>query len=793
MSRNNAGSNVFLADLMNDNDSADEFIQQSKVKRFASYIAGVIGVSIAVAFLMVPVGATVAIAGNAGVDYWDGLESVLEAAENPLPQRTILLDKNGKEFAQFYSENRQNIALDSVDPLFVKALLATEDSRFYENNGFDSVALARSFFSTASGGQKQGASGITQQLVKNIQILNAETEEDLAKVNSRVISTKVQEIKYAVYLEEKYTKEEILEMYLNTVYFGNRAYGLHAAAQTYFSTTPDKLTLSQIATLVGVVNNPTIYDPINAPEGSEARKNMVLGRLLTVGDIDQATYDKEVAAPVELKPGTTMNGCGQSAYPYYCELVRQEILNNEAFGESREVREKTLERGGLTITTAMDPNAMNIAREEVSAAYEDTNRVGSAIATVEPGTGRITAIAQNRSWGNGEGKTEVIYATSKRQTGSSFKAFTLATAMEQGIPVTSKMNSNSYYTPPAGFTAPDGGFSNFGFYNYGMVDGYQATKMSMNVWFVRMMERTGVIPVAELANRLGLSIPTEGEGAVNPATLSLTLGAWESSPIEMANAYATFAASGVKCNPVSIVSAVDTKTGEPVKVSDPDCHQEIMPNIANTVAAVLQEPLKEGGSAAKLGPALDGGRQVAAKTGTTNSYADAWMVGFTPQYSTAVWTGDPRGGAAYPLTEFVQYGVWLSGGISGDGSTASGPLWKGVMNRIHEGLESKRFPAPSNSVGSAITARSVPDVVGLDVDHAITTLQKYGFVPKISTETAGDATILDKNIVVSQNPRGGGNGSHHQEITLTLSPGSDVGMKILTEEESKNEEGTKNE
>lgn len=790
MSRKSKGQNVLLDDLMNENDFSGEYSTPHLGKRWATYLLGIMGTAIAVSLLMVPVGASIAMAGHAGVEYWDSLESVLDEADDPLPQRTILLDRNGNEFAQFYSENRQNISLDAVDPLFIEALLATEDSRFYENNGFDGIALARSFLSTASGGQKQGASGITQQLVKNIQILNAETEEDLAKVNSRVVSTKVQEIKYAIHLEKQYTKEEILEMYINTVYFGNRAYGIHAAAQTYFSTTPDKLTLGQIATLVGVVNNPTIYNPISSPEGSEARKDMVLGRLLAVGKIDKETYELETEATVVVNPGTTMNGCGESAYPYYCELVRQEILNNDAFGESREVREKTLDRGGLTITTAMDPNAMDIARDEVSRAYEDTNRVASAIATVQPGTGHITAIAQNRTWGNGEGQTEVIYATSKRQTGSSFKAFTLATALEQGIPITSRMNSNSYYTPPAGFTAPEGGFSNFGFYNYGNVDGFQATKMSMNVWFVRMMERTGVIPVAELANRIGLSIPTEGEGAVNPATLSLTLGAWESSPLEMANAYATLAANGIKCNPVSILSAVNTKTGEAVKVSDPDCHQAIMPNIANTVSAALQEPLKEGGSAARLGPTLDGGRQVAGKTGTTNSYADAWMVGYTPQYSTAVWTGDPRGGAAYPLTEFVQYGVWLVGGISGDGATASGPLWRGVMNRIHVGLENRSFPAPSNSVGASITARSVPDVVGLDVDHAVTTLLEYGFVPKISQEVSGNADILDKNVVVSQNPRGGGNGSHKQEVTLTLSPGSDVDMRIVTEEETKTEKET---
>lgn len=781
MSKEKNRSTTSFNDLMDQGDFSSEYKKPNKPFAVVKGLVLVLITALSVAGLLVPAGFGAAAATHSGIDYWESLPTDISGDDLPLPQRTILLDRNGKEFAQFFSENRQNVDLKNVAPVFIDALVATEDSRFYENNGFDTIALARSFMSTTSGSQKQGASGITQQLVKNLQILNATTEEEQQKVQSRSISTKLQEIKYAISLEKKYSKEQILQMYINTVYFGNKAYGISAAAQTYFSTTPDKLTLSQASTLVGVINNPTIYDPVKAPEGSDARKNMVLGRLLATGKITQAVYDKESKIPTPLKQGSTENGCGQSAYPYYCDLVRQEILSNPAYGKDPEDREAFLYRGGLTIKTAMDPNAMQVARDEVTRAYGDDNRVAEGIATVIPGTGQIAAIAQNRTWGNGPGQTEMIYANAKRQTGSSFKPFTLATALEQGIPATTLMESNSYYTPPAGYTAPPGGFSNFGFYNYGAVDGYKATSMSMNVWYVRLMQRTGVVPVAELANRLGLHIPTAGDHSVNPATLSLTLGAWESSPIEMSNAYATFASGGMYCNPVSILSAVRTDTKEKVPVSDPDCHQAITPNIANTVNDVLKGVLKKGGTAENV--ALDGGRTVAGKTGTTNGWADAWFVGYTPQYATAVWTGDPRGGAQYPLDAFVQYGVYRAGGFAGDGSFASGPTWKSIMDRIHTGLPNKQFANPSSSVGAAVTARAVPNVVGLDINEAVTVLQSYGFVPVIAKDMAGDAKILVKNTVTAQTPAGGSNGSHKQEVTLTLSPGSDVGMKISDKKE----------
>lgn len=710
---------------------------------------------------------------NTGIAAWDDLPVDDLPLDNTLSQHTVLLDKNGNEFAKFFSENRINVTLDQVHPDFVKALIATEDARFYENNGFDVTGNVRSIMNNLSGGPKQGASGITQQLVKTIRINNAQTDEELAMITGRSYMEKLKELKYAIHVEETKTKEEILTLYLNTVFFGHGAYGIGAASKTFFDTTPDKLTHAQIAVLVGSINSPTMFDPFVNPEAAKERRNAVLGRMASEKVITDEQANQLAAEETVLTEGRFPNGCSESPYPYYCQLVKEELLENVAFGATPEARQETVYKGGLTIKTALDPKAMDSAKAQVEAAYGNDNRVGTGVAVVVPGTGHIAAVAQNRVWGQGEGQTEVIYAKSARQVGSSFKPFTVATALEQGIPATTQIVSDSPYVPGPGFDAPQGGFSNYGLYDYGSVDAYQATKMSMNVYFVKLMERTGVIPVADMAKRIGVnSLPREGDRAIGNQALSLTLGAYEISPLEMANAYATFASSGIKCNTVSIVSAVRTETGEKVEVSNPDCHQAIAPNIADTMNQVLQKPFEKDGTTEKL--ALANGRPAAAKTGTTNDWADGWVVGHTPQFATAVWAGDPRGGTAYPLTSYVQYGIYRAGGVVGDGSMVAGPIWKAVMDDIHTGLPGQAFTPPNNSMGTAVLARGIPDMKGLSVAEAMTTLVDNGFIPVISETTEGDAKMVPANVVVSQSPAPGTNGSTGQEVTLVLSPGSDT-------------------
>lgn len=746
-----------------------------------AFILGVVGVAAFTSILAVPVGLAASAGGNVAIDYWDGLENELIKDEIRLPQKTTLLASDGKPFAQFYSENRVSIPLKEMNADFLNALVATEDSRFYETNGYDLVGLGRSAASTFSGSEKQGASGISQQLVKNILILNAKTPEEMAEVRNRVASTKVQELKYAIHLNEKYSKDELLEMYANTIYFGKRAYGIKAASWAYFSkANPTDLTLTEAAVLAGVINNPTLFDPIEKPDSAFKRKNTVLWRMLQEGNITQDQYDKEIKVPVKTNPGRAANGCGTSKYPFYCETVRQELLNDEAYGKTREERENFLYQGGLTITTAMDRKAMDAVDSTLEKAWGNDNRVASAVSIIEPGTGHIVGISQNRDWGSGEGQTEVVYASSERQTGSSFKPFTLATAFELGVDAGSYvLNSDSYYKPQGWDYPRPRGFTNFGFFDYGNVTGADATRQSLNVWFVRMMQQTGVIPVAEMANRLGLTIPISkdtdsSETPVHRKSLSLTLGAWNASPVQMSNAYSVFASGGTKCKPTTIIAAKWSDTGEKIKVTDPKCHQAIMPNVANQMNKVMQEPLNKGGTLSAYN--LEGGRVAAGKTGTSNNKGDAWVVGYTPQYAVAVWSGDPRG-SSNTLASYTQFGQFRGGSMVGTGGPTSGPIWKPVMDALHEGLPKKAFPAPSKEVGSAIKSTAIPDVTGLEVNHAITTLQSYGYEVRIEEKTEGDMRI-EPNTVIKQTPIGGTNGSFGQEVSLTLSEGSDTSIEI---------------
>lgn len=778
LSKNNKNQqdNMTLRELYNecliDNDekSSGFFKKTGKVGGFFTAV-GV--VSLLTAGLIVPPTLLTAGIANASTNYWNSLESELSKDEIPLAQQTVLLDKDGKKFAQFHSENRRNITYKQIPDNFKNALIATEDARFWENNGFDPIGLARSFVSTTSGGQKQGASGLTQQLVKNLQLLNAETDEEMNEVKSRTVETKLQELKYSIHLADKYDKEKILEMYTNTVYFGNGAYGLAAASKTYFDKTPDKLTYEEAATLVGVINNPTIYDPFKNPENSTKRRNIVLKRAETVGAITNAEYKKY--STVKMKPikGKTNNGCSVSSYPYYCQLVKREILSNPAYGATKEIREKFLYLGGVTLTTALDTDVTKKVQKEVSKAFKDTNRVANAVTVMKPGTGQVIAVAQNRKFGNGKGKTEIIYSTAKRQTGSSFKPLVMATGLENGLSSRIQRNSDSFYKPGGWEYPKPRGFSNFGYANYGNVDGYQATRQSLNVWYVRLAQdignRTGqgVKPIAEFANRIGLSIPLDD---VHSRGLSIALGAREASTIEMATAYSTFAANGIKCDPVTIIDGKVTSNGKKIKISDPNCEQKINGSIATEMNKILQQPFNAGGTLS-MRP-LDG-RQVAGKTGTTNGQADAWTVGYTPQYVMAVWTGDPRGGSKYPLTSYVQYGRYSN---NGTGAYAAGPVWQASMKSIHAGLPKLKFSNKSNGF-NAITSNAVPDVRGLPTDVAIATLIDAGYVPQIEKDTAKNDKIV-KDTVVEQNPNGGTTGENNSVVKLTLSKNSKTDYKL---------------
>lgn len=741
-------------------------------KRVGAFTAAVAAIALSVGVLVAPLGLATSGSASAAINFWNALPEDLPLSV-ALPQHTVLLTRDGQEFARFYSENRIDVKAEDISENFTQALLATEDARFYEHGPIDFQGVLRAAAHNTRSTQTQGASTITQQLVQNILINNARDQTEKNVAVGTTYNDKLRELKYAVGLEKSLTKPEILNMYANTVFFGNSSYGVEAAAKVYFNTTAKALTRAQGALLVGLLRGPSVYDPFVHPELAKNRRDTVLARLSAVGSITDEEARTAQAEPLGLSKGSLPSGCEQSTYPYYCSLVRSEILADPAFGATVEAREDRLTRGGMILTTALDPAAMSAAQEAVNAALGNDNRAALGTAVIKPGTGQITAIAQNRDWGSGEGQTQLVYAASAFPVGSSMKPITLATALEQGIPATTRLNSDSPYRSQT-LDSPDGGFINYGGISYGTVDARQAIKMSLNVYFIRLIERTGVLPVADLAARLGItSLPRTGPLAIQGQEASLTLGAYNVSPIEMANAYAAFIGGGISCRPSSIISGIRADSREKIETPNPDCHQAIAPAVANTVADALKQPFTPGGTLGTLGGLP--GREAGAKTGTTNDFAANWIVGFTAQYASAVWLGDPRGASQYPLDYVRAYGRDYR---NLTGSEVAAPVWKDLMTRISAGLPALPLPKSDDAASSATTAKAIPDIRGLPVNDAVTLLLQNDLTPVIAADTAGASPLYGKDVVVTQTPAPGSPFGHKQTVNVTLSSGSQTSVLI---------------
>lgn len=739
-------------------------------------LAGLVALSLAggglAAVVMAPY--TLATAGTteAGVTWWDELPHSVD--EIRTAERTVILDRQGRQFAQVFTENRVNIPFSKMGKNAVNALIATEDARFYEHNGMDVKGIGRAFVNNMLNDDVQGASTITQQLVENLRVqLAGDDPQKLIEAKASSIRGKLEEVRFAQGIEQDHSKDEILEAYLNIVYFGNGAYGIEAAAQRYFSVSAKDLTVPQAATLIAMLKSPTGYDPFTRPKESRQRRDVVMKRMVAEDYLPEARYYKLIKKKTKLNPSVPANGCDDSAYPYYCQLVTNTFLRSVEFGKTEKARQEAWARGGLVITTPMGRGAMDDAQAAVDRALGRNNRVATATASIVPGKGHVVAIAQNRSWGTskpgGFGKTEIVYAdTPSFQVGSTFKPITAAAALEEGFSADTRLNS-----PNGAFFAnldePPGGFKNDTRSGYGYINMATAMQYSVNTYFVGLLDLVGVKDVAAMARRLGMkSVPEDLTGREG----SLTLGAYESDPIELASVYATLAGRGVACDPVVMLTVTDHFTGEALLAPDGNCHQEISPAIADTVADIMQAPFRAGGTASRL--RLEG-RRAAGKTGTTNDAGATWFGGFTPQLATAVWVGDPRGGGAHPL-----YGVYAYGTYYGDvfGGTIAGPVWNDIMESYHRGLDPLWFPRPGGASAS-MTARIVPNVQGIDLDSAVTTLLTSGFTVKVAKKTGpANPHVSAPGYVMDQSPKGGGKAAYGDTVVLTLTAGSDTAVRV---------------
>ncbi|WP_141206208.1 transglycosylase domain-containing protein [Streptomyces griseorubiginosus] len=661
-----------------------------------SVLAGAVMAGIAL-----PAAGALGLAAKGSVESFDELPANLKTP--PLSQRTTILDAKGGTIATVYSRDRTVVELKDISPYMQKAIVAIEDSRFYQHGAVDLKGVLRALNKNAqSGGVAQGASTLTQQLVKNVAIEEAgDDPTKVAQATQQTIGRKIRELKYAIQLEEELGKKKILENYLNITFFGQQAYGIEAASQRYFSEHAKDLDLEQSALLAGIVQSPSRYDPVNDEAEATKRRNTVLQRMAEVGDVSQAEADKAAKQPLGLKVSKPKNGCitAVKGAGFFCDYVREVFLTDPVFGKSKEDRAKVWNQGGLTIRTTMDPQAQKSVQRSIKEHVYQKDQVATAATIVQPGTGRILAMGQSRPYGINTKKNETTLNLSVNsdmgggagyQPGSTFKPIVAAAAIEGGKPATQIYPSPYKMDYPAPVQACNGSVwnekgvsvTNENESEVGPYDMKTATAKSVNTYYVSLISDIGICPVTEMAAKMGVERADGGKIQQRP---SIALGTQEVSPLTMANAYATFASRGMYCTPVAIES-ITQRVGEKSKslqVPKSTCSRAMSENTADTINTLLKGVVEDGtGSEAGLGASRDS----AGKTGTTDERYAAWFVGYTPNMAGAVWVGDPA--HKRQMKNIRIGGVWNEKVFGGK---VPGPIWRDMMTGALDGMDAPQF------------------------------------------------------------------------------------------------------
>ncbi|MBQ1081619.1 transglycosylase domain-containing protein [Nocardiopsis sp. B62] len=623
-----------------------------------------------------------------------------------LSSRVLLTADDGTPFAEVSERERRVVGLDDISPWVGTALMAIEDDRFYEHKGLDLRGVIRAAARTAQG-DTQGGSTITQQYVKNLLIETADTEEDVEGASAQNLGRKLTELRYAIDVEDRLTKDEILEGYLNLSYFGGGAHGVEIAAQRYFSIPAADLDAGQAAMLAGLVRAPSFYDPLNNPEGALERRNVVLDRMVATDVLDakEAEAHKERGLGIDSTPRG--GSCAESDYPFFCDYTMRWLRNSDLIGGTAEEREQRIVQGGLTVRTTLDAAAQDAAEKAIEkrVPHEDSTKF-AAQAMIEPGSGRVRALAQNLKYGFDDeavGTTSLNLAvdqadggSSGYQAGSTFKTYTLAAALEKGLGYGTSFSSPKSMSV-SGMSGCDGtrmsawNVRNAGESDDGSHNMISATKGSVNTYFAQLQKRVGLCETSEMAEKAGVH---RADGADLGVWSSFTLGDQEVSPLNVAASYATFAARGEYCEPRPVRSVTEEGTGEQLKTTS-ECERTVKQDAADGVNHLLQQTF-DGGTA----KGLDIGRPAAGKTGTTDGAAYAWFAGYTPNLASAVVVGDVRGGEQNPLQSVTiggrYYGIVYGG-------TLPGPIWQESMRGATDHLPSDSFAGSPGSFGDPKT------------------------------------------------------------------------------------------
>jgi len=685
----------------------------------AAAVAGVL-----VAFIALPGVGGVGLTARDAVNDFQKMDAELNTA--PPPEKTVVYDAKGEQIAVFFDKYRESVRLDQIAPIMQKAVIAIEDSRFYQHGALDLKGTLRALVNNASSDSTQGGSTLTQQYVKNLLVENAKSEEEYRKVTAPTLDRKIRELRYALRLEETMSKNQILEGYLNIAYFGGGAYGVQAAAKRWFGKTAKELILPEAALLAGITQNPSAYDPVQHPRDARKRRDTVLYRMAQLGMITKAQADAAAAQPIKLNEDKPIGGCETSKAPFFCEYVKYEmyqILSGGKYWDMPKDRqaeiESKLRRGGYVIRTTLDMKAQNALDKAVRSRVSPTGNKVAAEAMVEPGTGHIKAIGQSKLFGAGPGKTSLNLAADSRHgggigvsAGSTFKTFTLAVALEKRIPIRTSIHSPSRMTV-SGFTDCKGQYygpwtvKNSDPAENGPYNLKNGTWLSVNTFYAQLEKRVGLCDAVKMAERFGMK---RGNGQPLQQVPSQVLGVNDVDMVHLAAAYAGFAARGKYCEPVAVTDVV-TPDGTKLKLPEKKCKQVIAQNVADQVNEILRGVLTRG-TAKNIGSI---GRPAAGKTGTCEDFTCAVFAGHTPNLAAAVAYWDLRGPWRYKV-----YGVY--------GATIPAPIWAQSMRGALAGEPAPDFTAPVGDFGDLT---DVPDVRGRPIHEAMDILRRAGFNPEV--------------------------------------------------------------
>jgi membrane peptidoglycan carboxypeptidase len=682
----------------------------------------------------------VAAAGRAIDEFSKEFEKIgtdVDLAFPRIPERSTIFAADGSVLSTLYlDENRKIIRLNQVNQVTRDAVLAIEDARFYEHPGIDLEGIARALVANIRTGEiSQGASTITQQLARNV-FTAIGTEQTLSR--------KLQEARVALRLEQVYSKDQILELYLNEVYFGRGVYGIGTAAEYYFGKKPGQLTISEAAMLAGLISSPETYSPVNDKDAALGRRGVVIGRMEQLGMITPEQSAEAQAAPLGLH--ITQIGNEQARFPFFVEYLKSRILNDPRFGKTKSARIKTLFQGGLDIQTTLEPNLQRRGEQIVRSKFgTDAKGPTSAIAAVDAESGAVLSLVSGTDFRQSQVNLATGQGGTGRQSGSAFKPFTLVAAFEKGIPLGKVYKATSGqivdctpYGPPnyQVFNAGDGEGN-------GYVDMRTATAHSINAYFVNLAIEVGPPNIVEAAHRMGITSPLD-------PFCTITLGVEEVTPLEMANAFSTLANHGVHCDPFAITKVTAPSGKVLLRQKKGQCEQVVDRDVADRVAGLLQLVVSEGtGTAANLGR-----WPVFGKTGTTNDSADVWFSGCTRQICAATWVGHPAARVPMP-------GAY--------GGTVAAPIWHDFMLVAMAGLPPQALPP----VPEPETAR-VPDVVGMTKQQATEVLTKAYFTPTLEVVPAAEPI----NQVVGQAPPGGSTATAGSAVTIRVSNGKVPLVKV---------------